>query len=64
MSTKAKGVTIDKIVSLFDRVDLDDAVNLFNQLKSHLSAKLLEKAKDHEEKSSELLSVAEKINGK
>lgn len=62
MSTKSKGVTIDQVNKLFNKVDLDDRIVLFNQLKSSLTEQILERAKEHEEKSTTLLQQAENLN--
>jgi hypothetical protein len=63
MSTKAKGTSIEKIVAIFDKIDLDDAIKVFNDLKAHLSGKISTRQKELEDKASDLQSTLDRING-
>lgn len=62
MSTTAKGLSLDKIIKEFDKCDLDEQVKGFHLLKEHLTKKLLDRAKEHEEESNRILSIAEEMN--
>lgn len=63
MSKRAKGITIDKVVEMFNNSDIDEQLKMFEQIKGVVSENIAVAQADHDEKASKYQTILERING-
>lgn len=64
MSKRSKGVSKQRVISLFEEMDLDEEISTFEELKEILTKKIIEKEEQFDRQASYYQSVKEKLNGK
>lgn len=64
MSRKAKGIFKEKVFKLIEKMDIDEKLDVYNDLKTLLHKELLNEAKLFEERQNDLLEKAESLKVK
>ena len=61
MSTNAKGTSIEKIIKEFDKNDIDEKVKIYFALKESLTADLISRQQDTEDKLNKIQDTKERL---
>lgn len=61
MSSKSKGISVDKIIAQFEKVDWDEKLKAYNKIKEFMQFEATKRSEEHQEKASYYATIGDKL---